>query len=497
MTGRHKDKQQLQTQPLVSQLLSPLLDALPDLCFLIARDGRIVAANTVATTTLQQPEASLRGRPFTSLLFQSSQAAFLADLAICFERNQMHHCVPMMTFPSGIAHDVDICLSVYSPGADAGDDLCVAIVRDISAERQKEIDLLRFSNVAHFTLNPLEITDVSGKIIYVNPAFERASGYSKEELIGRNPNVFGSGKHPKAFWQGMWKTITSGEVWVGEVENKRRNGDPYLTHLLISPIVDSKGLIIGYFGVHRDITEQRRLEQQLFQAQKMESIGTMAAGIAHEVGNPLTSISSLVQVVQRTSQDDFTKEKLELIKHQVTRISRIIRDLVDFSRPSTYEVQLTDINRCIRQAVDIVRVGKKSKTIQFDLALNEGVPSLHLVPDQVEQVLINILINAVDAVFDAQQQATDGYAGRITLSSRVTAENLEIIIVDNGKGMPKEEVEQIFEPFFTTKGVGEGTGLGLWVSYGIVKSFHGHIDVQSEQSKGSTFTILFPLHSHY
>jgi PAS domain S-box-containing protein len=497
MTGRHKDKQQLPTQPLVSQVLSPLLDALPDLCFLLARDSRIVAVNRAATASLQQPASLLLGRPFTSLLYPSSHGGFLVDLATCFEQKEMHHCAPMMSLPNGVAHDVDVCLSLYTPAGGGEQELCVAVVRDISVEKQKEIDLLRFSNVAHFTLNPLEITDMEGKIIYVNPAFERASGYSKEELIGKNPNVFGSGKHPRIFWEGMWKTITSGEVWVGEVENKRRNGDPYLTHLLISPVVDGRGAIIGFFGVHRDITEQRRLEQQLFQAQKMESIGTMAAGIAHEVGNPLTSISSLVQVVQRTSQDDFTKEKLELIKHQVTRISRIIRDLVDFSRPSTYEVQLTDINRCIRQAVDIVRVGKKSKTIHFELSLNEGVPSLHLVPDQVEQVLINILINAVDAVFDAQQEEREGYAGRIAVSSRVSAENLEILIIDNGKGMPTEEVEQIFEPFFTTKGVGEGTGLGLWVSYGIVKSFHGHIDVQSELTKGSTFTILFPLHSHY
>jgi PAS domain S-box-containing protein len=377
------------------------------------------------------------------------------------------------------------------------DRVCLAVVRDISQEKQKEIDLLRFSNVAHYTLNPLEITDVDGRIIYVNPAFERASGYSKEEMIGKNPNVFGSGKHPKSFWENMWKTIKSGNVWVGEVENKHRNGESYLTYLLISPVADRSGKIVGYFGVHRDITEQRRLEHQLFQAQKMESIGTLAAGIAHEVGNPLTSISSLVQVVQRTTQDDFTKEKLELIKHQVTRISKIIRDLVDFSRPSSYEVQVTDVNKCIRQAIDIVRVGKKSKSIHFDVALDPAIPSIHLVPDQVEQVLINILINAVDAVFDVQQHRPERRDGRITVSSRVEGENLQITIEDNGQGMSDEQVEKIFEPFFTTKGVGEGTGLGLWVSYGIVKSFHGQIRVESQGGEGSSFIILLPIHSDY
>jgi PAS domain S-box-containing protein len=484
-------------QPLDSEVLFTLLDPLPDLCFVIAPDGTVVGVNEVAATALQKPKAALVGKQFTSLLYPSSRAGFSASLANCFASRQREHCTLMLNLPDGVAHDVDVSLSPYSPSGRDEDIFCLSVVRDISAEKQKDIDLLRFSNVAHYTLNPLEITDVDGRIIYVNPAFERASGYTKEELIGKNPNVFGSGKHPKSFWDNMWKTIRSGNVWVGEVENRRRNGEPYLTYLLVSPVVDQAAKVVGYFGVHRDITEQRRLEQQLFQAQKMESIGTLAAGIAHEVGNPLTSISSLVQVVQRTTQDDFTKEKLELIKHQVTRISKIIRDLVDFSRPSTYEVQLTDVNKCTRQAVEIVRVGKKSKAIQFEMNLDSNLPALHLVPDQVEQVLINILINAVDAVFGVQQLHPEKNEGRIVVSSRVTGDHVEIIVSDNGKGMSEEEVEQIFEPFFTTKGVGEGTGLGLWVSYGIVRSFHGTIRVQSRVDAGSSFTIHFPLHPNY
>ncbi|MBM2846370.1 MAG: Signal transduction histidine kinase [Bacteroidetes bacterium] len=181
----------------------------------------------------------------------------------------------------------------------------------------------------------------------------------------------------------------------------------------------------------------------------------------------------------------------------MVRISKIIRDLVDFSRPSTYEPQLTDINKCIRQALDIVRVGNKSKSIHFDTSLDPSIPSLHLVPDQVEQVLINILINAVDAVFDVQQRSPEGRDGNITVRSRVEGEDLQITIVDNGKGMSDDEVEKIFEPFFTTKGVGEGTGLGLWVSYGIVKSFHGQIRVESRVGEGASFMILLPLHSNY
>lgn len=470
--------------------LSSLLDVFADLCFILNRKGVILAANNDAAKTLATTRTAFIGQQITEILNPSSQAAFSSALTRCFASGDRQMCDSILAD----GHEVEVTLSAFGTTNGSTDPLCVAVMRDVSAEKQRDIDLLRFSNVAHYTLNPLEITDVNGRIIYVNPAFERASGYSKDELIGKNPNVFGSGKHPKSFWDNMWNTITSGNVWVGEVENKRRNGEQFLTHLLISPVVDRSGKVVGYFGVHRDITEQKRLEHQLFQAQKMESIGTLAAGIAHEVGNPLTSISSLVQVVQRTTDDDFTKEKLELIKHQTTRISKIIRDLVDFSRPSAYEVQLTDVNKCVRQAVDIVRVGKKSKSILFDTRLDPGLPAVHLVPDQVEQVLINVLINAVDAVSDVHPGMA---GGSIMVSTDVEGEFLRVTIADNGKGMSEDEVEQIFEPFYTTKGVGEGTGLGLWVSYGIVKSFHGKILVESKVGEGSSFIILFPLHPDY
>jgi signal transduction histidine kinase len=295
----------------------------------------------------------------------------------------------------------------------------------------------------------------------------------------------------------MWKEITSGNVWVGEIENKRRNGEPFFTHLLISPIIDAKGEIIGFFGVHRDITQQRNLEQQLIQAQKMESIGLLAAGLAHEVGNPLTSISSLVQLLQRESKDRFTLDKLELIKSQISRISRIIRDLVDFSRRSSYEVQLTDVNKRLQEAVEIVRVGKKAKEMSFRASLAEGLPPLPLVPDQVEQVFINMLINAVDAIHEDAASSEPGKKrrGEIIVTSVLRDQEVVITIGDNGKGIAEKDIAKIFEAFYTTKKVGEGTGLGLWVSYGIIKSFQGTITVRSREGEGTTFTITLPMKS--
>ena len=464
---------------------------------MLNREGTIVQVNANAVNTLRTPETLLLNAEFSTLV----EPEFRGKFTLAFERSIAHDTkiTEEIALRSGDDRSVQVVLHLtrYSPAEEGLENVCLATARDISESKRKELDLLRFFNVAQYTVNPLEITDRDGKIIYVNPAFEKASGYAKEELIGKNPSVFGSGKHPKRFWDAMWKEITSGNVWVGQIENRRRNGEPFFTHLLISPIIDVKGEIIGYFGVHRDITQQRNLEQQLIQAQKMESIGLLAAGLAHEVGNPLTSISSLVQLLQRESKDRFTLDKLELIKSQISRISRIIRDLVDFSRRSSYEVQLTDVNKRLQEAIEIVRVGKKAKEMSFRASLAEGLPPLSLVPDQIEQVFINMLINAVDAIHEVAgaKEPAGRKRGEIVVTSELHNEDVVITISDNGKGIAEKDVPKIFEAFYTTKKVGEGTGLGLWVSYGIIKSFQGTITVQSREGEGTKFTIVLPVKS--
>ncbi|TAK67477.1 MAG: PAS domain-containing sensor histidine kinase [Bacteroidetes bacterium] len=473
-----------------------LLDLTPNIIFVVTQDGLIIEVNRHACNAFGKAEDELLDFPFYSLCCIGEESKIKPLIDECFKTGVTTTAQTQLTAGNGANLVVDLTLTRYPKSKRVRKYYCVLIGRDVSEEKRRDLDLLRFSNIAHYTVNPVEITDPEGKIIYVNPAFEKASGYSQDELLGKNPKVFGSGKHPKAFWDKMWNTIRAGKVWVGEIENRRRTGEPIFTQLLISPIIDVDGTIVGYFGVHRDITELKHMEQQLIHAQKMESIGLLAAGIAHEVGNPLTSISSIVQVIQRTTQDEFTQEKLELIKSQITRISRIIRDLVDFSRRSSYEVQMTDINKGLHEAVEIVRVGRKAKEITFNVLLGDNLPLLPLVPDQVEQVFINIIINAVDAINSAVQEMPARQRKKeITVTSSITDENVEVKIHDTGKGISEDTLPKIFEPFFTTKKVGEGTGLGLWVSYGIIKSFQGTITVESTENEGTTFIITLPLHT--
>lgn len=475
-------------------------DIIPDMSFVLDANATIIFCNNASAKFFDKNKSGMLGTDFSDLIDEEKRIDFQNNFHQVLESRKSLEFESKFKVNSE-SKFVQLTLSPFIPNknyqsSNDGEQkkYCFVFAHDISAQKENELELLRFANVAEYTVNPLEITDVDGKIIYVNPAFERSSGYTKEELIGKNPNIFSSDRHSKEFWKKMWDTIKQGKVWIGEVVNKRKDGQLFYTDLLISPIIDQNGKLVGYFGIHRDKTEQKKLEQQLIHAQKMESIGLLAAGLAHEVGNPLASISSLVQVIQRTNKDEFTNQKLELIKSQVNRISKIIRDLVNFSRQSTYELQTTDINKVLKSAIEIVRVSKKARGVNFIEAYDESIPNLYLVPDQLQQVFINILINAIDAVCIDSKNLIYFRDNPVIISKTEKSDNnILISITDNGIGIPDEAMDKIFDPFYTTKKVGEGTGLGLWVSYNIVKSFHGEIRVSSSAGEGSTFTVSLPI----
>ncbi len=242
-------------------------------------------------------------------------------------------------------------------------------------------------------------------------------------------------------------------------------------------------------GMEEKIEERtqalRDAQFQISHQEKMASLGLLAAGVAHEIGNPLTGISSMAQLIRRKIKDEDIQGYLKTILSNIERISRIVRELVDFARPTSYEATDVDVNRLIQSAVSIVRYDKRAKNMRLELKLDAHLPAVHLVEDQLQQVFLNILINAVDACHQSTSE--------IKIRSFTKSGNLYVRFSDNGIGIAKENLPKIFEPFFTTKKVGKGTGLGLSVSYGIIKNLGGTISVESIPFKGSTFTIEIPL----
>jgi len=248
----------------------------------------------------------------------------------------------------------------------------------------------------------------------------------------------------------------------------------------------------SYQGMEEKI-EKRTFELQEAQTQishqeKMASLGMMAAGIAHEIGNPLTSISSMAQVIKRKNENHDINEYVTNILKNIERISRIVRELVDFSRPTSYKEAPGDINEIIKSAVGIIKYDRRSKNLTYSLKLEPELPKTVLVSDHLLQVFLNILINSIDA--------SEGSGDEIFVKSFTKNGNIHIEISDKGIGIPSQMQKKIFEPFFTTKEVGKGTGLGLTVSYGFIKKLNGEIKVKSEGGKGSTFSVIIPVRTY-
>ena len=456
-----------------------IIDLIKEAVVVLDEKQRIIDFNKPASEMLGKGDAEIIDRPVKDFIAEEHWASFYMLLNMDGETE-----VDEVQIVKSSDDVLDTRIKINRLGSPDGF-FTILIINDITKEKNDKLELLRFSNAIRYAANPIQITDADGRMIYVNPAFERASGYDKEELIGKNPNILNSGRHSKEYWERVWNKILTGNVWVGRIENVRKDGARLFFNSIISPIIDSEDELVGFLAVHNDISEQKLLQQHFVTAQRLGSIGTLAAGIAHEVGNPLTSISSIAQMIRRRTEDKFVLENLEQIKNQTNRIAHVLRQLVDFSAPSFTGTKSTDVNQILNGSMNMVKMGMNAENVEFIVRLDENLQMINLVSDKVMQVFVNILMNAVDSL--------DGKPGKIEVSTCQKKGHIEITIKDSGKGITWEEVENIFEPFYSTKEVGKGTGLGLWVSYGIIKNLGGDIHVDSEIGQGSTFTINLPL----
>lgn len=341
-------------------------------------------------------------------------------------------------------------------------------------------------NILHTSDSAIMVIDDDEKFIAWNKGAEKIFGFTEEEVVGKSSSLlFPKGeKYLKELKHIREEIKTRGFVTINETERISKDGRLVTVQLNVTKLPGSNGDSAGRTVIIRDFTEVKKLQQQVDQSEKLAVIGQLAAGVAHEIGNPLTSISAIVQILQRKAPDDFFSEQLSTIKENIDRISKIVRELVDFSRPPSHEKTIIQITDIIKTAIGIVKYDKRVKKVDFNVKLDNDAPLILLVPDQLLQVFVNILINALDAI--------DGN-GEIKVETSHDEENVYVIIEDNGCGIDEITLNKIFDPFFTTKAVGKGTGLGLSVSYGIIKKFHGDIFVESEISKGTKFTIKIPI----
>ncbi len=342
------------------------------------------------------------------------------------------------------------------------------------------------------------ITDTAGNIVYANPAFERISGYTVAEIVGQNTRILRSGKHNSQFYQKLWESITTGQVWQGRQANIRKDGAIYYTEVTISPVRDQNGTVVNFVTIQRDVTRETQLEEQYHQAQKMEAIGQLTAGIAHDFNNLLTAMNgfaSLLHTDLNTAPQQ--AELLEKIMDAGQRAADLVKQLLMFSRKQEPQPQLLDLNRTVAQLHKMLQriIGEN---IQLHVDLAHNLKFIKADPTQIEQIIMNLAVNARDAMPGGGQLTMTTANVALTTShpacspTAVPGPYVRFTITDTGVGMTDDVKKHIFEPFYTTKEPGKGTGLGLATVQGIVRQARGNILVHSHHGAGTTFEIYLP-----
>jgi PAS domain S-box-containing protein len=369
---------------------------------------------------------------------------------------------------------------------------CSVLVHDVTVQKSRESQFHRyeqyFENILNDAADAIILLNENHRIIMWNKAAEHLFGYKEAEVFGKTLTTFTpDDKIIKSEMRRMDEVVSD----KGFVRNQRtkimtRDGRTVFAEITRTALRNDRNDFIGSSVILRDTTQQEQLRQQVFQSEKLSAVGTLAAGIAHEVGTPLTSISSLAQILQMKSDNPEFKEKLVLIQQSIDRISRTVRTLVDFSRPLTEKVEDIYLNNVIEHVIRILKYDKRLKHQEIATRLEPAIPLVRASFDQILQVFINICLNAADAMEGKKD-------GRLEVATWKNSRFVFASVTDNGCGIPKINLDHIFEPFFTTKKSGKGTGLGLWVSYNIISSFAGDIKVESKEDVGTTFVISIPI----
>jgi two-component system cell cycle sensor histidine kinase/response regulator CckA len=371
-------------------------------------------------------------------------------------------------------------------------------ITDITERRRREVEVNRLSQAAAQAPDSIEITDETGALVYVNPAFERTMGYTGSEVLGKNPRILKSGRQDRAFYDDMWQVLTRGEVWRGHIVNRCKDGSLVEQEATIAPVRDSSGKIVNYVAVKRDVTKELELQRQITQLQKMEGIGRLAAGVAHDFNNLLGVISGYGELAQRGLDPAGAPfAKLTQVLKASERAADLTRQLLAFSRQQNLQPKVLDLSAVVFDAEKMVRriVGED---VEVATALPQKLGRIKADPGQIHQIVLNLAANARDAMLEGGRLLLetadvelDGPYARVHPPCK-PGSYVNLIVTDNGCGMPPEVKSRIFEPFFTTKALGSGTGLGLATVYGIVKQSGGYIWVYSEVGHGTTFKIYFP-----
>ncbi|HTL46714.1 MAG TPA: PAS domain S-box protein [Verrucomicrobiae bacterium] len=372
--------------------------------------------------------------------------------------------------------------------------------RDMAFHRDVELKMRLQSEALTASSNGILISERAGTILWVNPAFTAMTGYSYDEAVGKNPRILKSGEQSPKLYKELWETILAGKSWTGELINRRKDGTLYFEKQTITPVVGNDGGITHFIAIKRDVSEEKKLEAQFRQAQKMEAVGRLAGGVAHDFNNLLTVILGHSDLLLAKGWDDerLTSSLTEIRKAGV-RAAALTRQLLAFSRKQVFQMKVHSLNEIVAGMDKMIR-RLLGADIELVTLLGEDVDPVWIDAGQIEQVIMNLVVNARDAmpnggkvVIETRKASVDAVlAGNGKHPGFVPGVYTVLKVQDTGTGISPEAKAHLFEPFFTTKEKGKGTGLGLATVYGIVKQSQGFIYAESEPGKGTEFLVYLP-----
>ncbi len=477
-----------------------ILNAVVDPIYVKDEDRRYILVNDSLCRFIGRSREEIVGEIAEDLFLAEEADAFRDSEQQVFDTGQVLEIEESVTDCRGEVHETLTKTSLYCNHVD-GKRYLVGVARDITERKKLETQRDLMSAAVESAAEVVVVTDTAGRIEYANSAFERVSGYSRSEVIGENAAISQSGNHDSSFYKELWSTIKSGNVWKGQLKNKRKDGSLYDEEATISPLVSSDGLITNFVAVKRDITQELNLERQLRQSQKLEAIGTLAGGIAHDFNNMLTAIIGQASLLQTSRKDDakVLKASSEII-NTGNRAATLTRQLLSYARTESVNPTASDLNDRLLEATGMLKrlIGDD---LELLLDLSDNLKKVSVDSSQLDQVVLNLVVNARDAMSFGGTIRLETASRSLSVTELCDFPGLaegEYVMLrcwDTGSGMTPEVAARIFDPFYTTKEQGKGTGLGLSTVYGIVRQAKGFIGVKSERLKGTCFTVLFPVAS--
>ena len=508
------------------------LNAVPSILISLDVEGRILRWNAAAARIFGLPAEEVLGKPLGSCGIRWCGRDIDAKLQRSFENKEQTRWDDFAFQKEGGERQLGLTITwITPPNSSVGELLIVGA--DVTERRQADAALRQLSQAVEQSRVSVVITDLMGGITYVNRRFTEVTGYTPKEVLGQNPRILKSSSTSGAEYKKLWATITQGHEWRGEFCNRKKTGESYWELAVISPIKDEHGKPTHFLAVKEDITERKVMESHLRQAQKLEAIGQLAAGIAHEINTPIQFVGdniqfvkeswaslepavSLVRAVSNSPQIEGLPAPLlaqlqnavgtldyEYLQREIpcaldqslggiARVAKIVQAMKEFSHPGSEEKQYTDINKAILTTLTVAR-NEWKYVCEVETELASDLQPVPCHAGELNQVLLNLLVNSAHAIAEVLGEQSEA-KGKITIKTAQDSEWTTISIQDTGAGIPPEVRSRIFEPFFTTKEVGKGTGQGLALAHNaIVQKHGGRLWFESEVGRGTTFYLQLPM----